>query len=332
MNKIETPQWVKVSLTPVWALKVKKTLLTEIKMPKLNQQFQLLDGRKLSYDEYGAPDGKPLFYFHGSPSSRLEAKLYLSEELLQLLGVRLIAVDRPGMGLSDFQPNRRLLGFPKDLVALADHLDIGQFAVLAYSLGGPYALACAYAIPERLTKVGIVSGAALFTEPELMTNINEGTCKFLTMPREKPLLALALVDDVGVMPRVAPRKLIAGAAALPEADRAVVSAPEVQRGFIDAVHEPIRQGTRGAFHESLLAVTDYGFRLQDIRAPIQLWHGEADKNIPVEWRASPRPPSRSSKRGFIPTKGNCRCSRNILRRSSAFWCTTATFMSPPLAR
>jgi len=253
-------------------------------MSKLNQQLQLPDGRKLGYDEHGAPDGKPIFYLHGSPSSRLEARLYLSEDLLQSLGVRLIAVDRPGMGLSDFQPKRRLLDFPNDLLALANHLKIERFAILAYSLGGPYGFACAYAIPERLTKVGIVSGAALFTEPVLMTNINEGTRKFLTMPREKPLLArLFLWMMLGVMPRVAPKKFIAGAAAvLPEADRAIVSDSDVQRGFISAVREAMRQGTGGAFHESLLSVTDYGFRLQEIQTPIRLWHGEADKNIPVE--------------------------------------------------
>ena len=143
-------------------------------MSKLNQRFQLPDGRRLGYDEHGAPDGAPIFYLHGLPSSRLEAKLYLSEDLLQSLNVRLIAVDRPGMGLSDFQPKRRLLDFPRDLLALADHLNIERFSILAYSLRGPYGLACAFAIPERLHKVGIVSGAALFTESELMANINGG--------------------------------------------------------------------------------------------------------------------------------------------------------------
>ncbi|PJB65604.1 MAG: hypothetical protein CO094_09585 [Anaerolineae bacterium CG_4_9_14_3_um_filter_57_17] len=201
----------------------------EIKMSKLNQRFQLPDGRRLGYDEHGAPDGAPIFYLHGLPSSRLEAKLYLSEDLLQSLNVRLIAVDRPGMGLSDFQPKRRLLDFPRDLLALADHLNIERFSILAYSLRGPYGLACAFAIPERLHKVGIVSGAALFTESELMANINGGTRKFLTMPREKPFLSrLFLWMMLGVMPRVAPKQFIAGAASvLPEADRAVVSDPEI---------------------------------------------------------------------------------------------------------
>lgn len=275
-------------------------------MPKLNRQFQLLDGRKLGYDEYGVSDGKPLFYFHGSPSSRVEARLYISEDMLQSFGVRLIAVDRPGMGRSDFQPNRNLLDFSKDILSLADHLKIERVAILAYSLGGPYALACAYAIPERLKKMGIVSGAALFTDPQLMSIINEGTRKFLTMPREKPLLSrLFLWMMLGVMPRIAPKKFIAGAAAvLPEMDRAVVSDPEVQRGFIHAMYEAMRQGTRGAFHESLLSVTDYGFRLQDIRTPIQLWHGEADKNIPVEMARFVASVIPNCEAGFYPNEGH----------------------------
>lgn len=128
-------------------------------MSNLNQQFQLPDGRKLGYDERGALDGKPLFYLHGSPSSRVESELYVSDELLHSLGVHLIAVDRPGMGLSDFQPNRHLLDWSNDVIAFADHLNLERFSILAYSLGGPYGMACAHAIPERLTKVGIVSGA-----------------------------------------------------------------------------------------------------------------------------------------------------------------------------
>lgn len=254
-------------------------------MSKRNQKFQLPDGRMLGYDERGPADGKPLFYFHGSPSSRVESMMYISDELLKSLDVRLIAADRPGLGLSDSQPNRRILDFPKDILALADHLNIKRFSVLAYSLGGPYGLACAFAIPERLSKVGIVSGAAMFTEPELMKNINEGTRKFLTMPRESPFASrLFLGMMMGLMPRLAPRQFIAGAASvLPASDRQIVdSDPEFRQGFIRMVREATRQGTRGAFHESLLSVTEYGFRLQEIQAPVMLWHGEVDQNIPVE--------------------------------------------------
>lgn len=126
------------------------------------------------------PTANPSFTCMARRVRAWKLKLYVSEDLLQSLNVHLIAVARPGMGCSDFQPNRALLDFPKDLLALVDHLmNIRRFSILAYSLGGPYGLVCAYAIPERFTKVGIVSGAALSTKPELMTNINEGMCKFL---------------------------------------------------------------------------------------------------------------------------------------------------------
>jgi pimeloyl-ACP methyl ester carboxylesterase len=254
-------------------------------MSKLNQQFQLPDGRRLGYDERGASDGKPLFYFHGSPSARVESNLYVNEELLQSLNIRMIAVDRPGMGLSDFQPHRRMLDFPNDILAIANHLNIERFSILAYSLGGPYGLALAFAIPQHLDKVGIVSGGAVYTEPELMKNINDGTRRFLNMPRENPLASrLFLGMMLGVMPRVAPNQFVAGAVSvLPKPDRVLVKTrPVFQNGFIRMVREAMRQGVRGAYHETLLTITDWGFRLEDIQIPILLWHGEDDKNIPVE--------------------------------------------------
>lgn len=254
-------------------------------MSKLNQQATLPDGRRLGYDERGPADGKPLFYFHGSPSSRLESRLYVGDELLDSLNVRLVSVDRPGMGLSDFQPGRRQLDWAADVLALANYLNIERFAILAYSLGGPYGAVCAYAIPERLTRVGIVSGAALFTIPELVANVNEGTRRFLNLPREKPLLSRFFLGlMVGIMPRIAPGIFVKNASSfLPEPDRAIVATdPSFQQGFLRMVRAALRQGTRGVHHDSLLTVTNPGFRLQDIKLPILLWHGEMDQNIPVD--------------------------------------------------
>lgn len=253
-------------------------------MFKLNQQLQLADGRRLGYDERGAPNGRPLFYFHGSPSSRVESNLYIKDDLLHSLNVRLIAVDRPGLGLSDFQPNRRLLDWSQDVIALANHLHIERFPVLAYSLGGPYGLACAYAIPERLTKVGILSGAALFTKSELLKNVNDGTRLFLNLPRDNPLAARLFLSLPGIMVRIAPAQFVAQASSLlPKPDRVtVVTNPVFQQGFIKMVREAFRQGVRGAYQESLLSVTDYGICLGDIQMPLLLWHGEVDQNIPVE--------------------------------------------------
>jgi pimeloyl-ACP methyl ester carboxylesterase len=251
-------------------------------MAGLNQRFQLPGGRRLGYNEYGVVGGKPVFYFHGSPSARIEFELFGDDAQMREIGAWLIAVDRPGMGLSDFQPDRRLLDWPQDVVALANHLEIDRFAVLAYSLGGPYGLASADAIPDRLTNVGIVSGAALFKDPTLMEGLNKGTRRYLTLPREHPTLARIFLWILAATVRYAPRIAIANASALlPEADRKVVAKPAIQKGFIAMVREAMRQGTHGAFIESLLTVTDWGFRPEDIHMPVRLWHGEEDQNIPV---------------------------------------------------
>src|SRR6266536_1812907 len=108
----------------------------------------------LAYTHYGDPNGQPVMYFHGWPGSRLEAELVSGEA--RTAGALVIAVDRPGMGGSDFQRGRRLLDWADDVVALADALQLERFAVLGVSGGGPYALACAHAIPQRVSAAATV--------------------------------------------------------------------------------------------------------------------------------------------------------------------------------
>jgi len=144
----------------------------------LNQTIKLADGRKLGYDEFGSQDGRPVFYFHGTPSSRLEWQLFGSDALAKALRLRLIVPDRPGMGLSSFAAGRRISDWPADVASLADHLGMQRFAVLGYSGGGPYAVACALALPERLTRVGVVSGAGPFDQPGLTDGSAQAICNF----------------------------------------------------------------------------------------------------------------------------------------------------------
>jgi pimeloyl-ACP methyl ester carboxylesterase len=123
-------------------------------MDKINQQLILEDGRNLGFTEYGDPVGKPVFHFHGAASSRLERPA--SEDILKKLDIRFISEDHPGHGLSDYQPNRHLLDWPGDIHQLAGHLGFGEFYVTGYSSGGPYSLACAYQLAER-----VIAGAAI---------------------------------------------------------------------------------------------------------------------------------------------------------------------------
>ncbi|KAI8953163.1 alpha/beta hydrolase [Xylaria longipes] len=128
-----------------------------------SQTLKLPDGRTLGFAEYGSPTGKPLFYFHGFPSSRYEA--IGIHEACQRQDLRIISPDRPGFGLSTFDPDRRITDWPGDVRALADHLGLTRFAVLGCSGGGLYALACVHALPvEMLSGVGLLASAGPWKE------------------------------------------------------------------------------------------------------------------------------------------------------------------------
>jgi len=250
-------------------------------MPRLDQHIKLADGRKLGFDEYGVEDGKPVFYFHGTPSSRLEWRMLHSAAMLQELHLRLIAPDRPGMGLSSFAKRRRISDWPADVVSLADYIGLKRFAVLGYSGGGPYALACARSIPERLTRVGVASGAGPFDQPGLTDGISSGNLQYFQMVHDKPWLSRQMLRMMGLLARFTGNKVIANVqASLPDADRRAVSRPEIQAGFLDMLREALRPGPRGAQHDTLLMTSPWEFRPQDIRMYVKLWHGEEDRNVP----------------------------------------------------
>lgn len=281
-------------------------------MSKINQQFTLPDGRKLGYDEHGPSSGKPLFYFHGTPSSRIEFNLVKNEQLLESLNIRVLAPDRPGLGLSDFQPGRRFMDWPRDVTSLADHLGLDRFAILGYSGGGPYAAACALSIPERISRLGIVSGAGPFTEPALVESIPQANLRFLHLSHQRPWLSRMMIRAMGVMTRLAPGSVIDGVrAALPEADLAIINLPGVQQTFLAMVREAMRNGPRGPQHETLLMVTEWDFRPHDIHIPVFLWHGDVDQNTPVamgHYMADAIPDSQAK---FYPGEGHLSLFKKI---------------------
>jgi pimeloyl-ACP methyl ester carboxylesterase len=271
----------------------------------LSQQIQLPDGRRLGYDEYGPAEGKPVFYFHGSPSSRVEWRIFGSDALAQELGLRVIVPDRPGMGLSDFQPGRRLSDWPSDVVALAGHLALDRFAVLGYSLGGPYAAVCARRIPDRLTRAALVSSTSPYNIPGVTEDINPGTLQFLNLARDNPRLNQLFMRMLGFSARYLPKRMIANAMAnLPPSDREVVADPEVQRTFLEMVKEALRQGPRGVQVDAALLVSPWDFELEDIKMSIHLWHGEEDRNAPPAMGRYLADAIPNSQARFLPGEGH----------------------------
>jgi pimeloyl-ACP methyl ester carboxylesterase len=255
-------------------------------MPGLARTIRLADGRRLGYEEHGAERGVPLLYFHGSPSSRLEWVLFGTEERLRRHGLHLVAVDRPGMGLSDFQPKRRVIDWPADVRALADHLGWDRFAVLGYSGGSAYAAACAWAMPERLTAAAMVAAVAPFELPGVTQGIPEGNLRFLMLSRDRPRAARAMQAAMGLVVRFAPNRVLASMeAALPAPDRAVVADPGVQQAFLAMVRESGRQGAQGPQKDSALMVSPWGFDPATIRMPVSIWKGAQDQNAPMAMAA-----------------------------------------------
>lgn len=125
---------------------------------KETQTISLADGRTLAYAEYGNLTGTPIICMHGTPSCRLEYRLW--ESSAKKLNARLIAPDRPGMGLSTNSPGRTLLDWPRDVQTLTQQLKLDRYHVLGGSGGGPFALACAKELPKsQLLSVNVWAGA-----------------------------------------------------------------------------------------------------------------------------------------------------------------------------
>jgi pimeloyl-ACP methyl ester carboxylesterase len=248
---------------------------------KGDKTLSLEDGRLLGYAVYGDPEGRPVFYFHGFPGSRLEARL--ADRVAARLGIRLIALDRPGFGLSDFKPRRTIFDWPDYVVKVADALGINRFATVGISGGGPYTAACAVRIPQRLTAVAIVSGLGPLdisggAGPMVGTNR-----LILSLGRRLPWLAGMSLRRIAYQVRRNPEEMLGRMiAALPDPDKAVLARPEVKATLTDNVLEAFRAGSRGASCELLLYTRPWGFRLNEIATRVDLWHGEQDLSVPAE--------------------------------------------------
>lgn len=216
------------------------------------QTVVLSDGRSLGYAKFGSLTSAfpPILYFHGFSASRLEGALFANAA--RALGACIIAVDRPGMGLSTFKPKRAILEWPKDVLELADNLNIIQFHLLGVSGGCPYVLACLKEIsPSRLLKAEIVSGlypVSLGTQGMLQ---GAKAVLFLGAWLPSRLLSTLLEWKVGVLARAEDpqvfydRMLKDMVPGLPAADLRCLRNEKSRKVFLEAVREGYRSGTEG---------------------------------------------------------------------------------------
>lgn len=249
-----------------------------------DEGIELRDGRRLAYAEWGDLDGKPIFFFHGTPHSRLWCP---DERVTRSARVRLITVDRPGIGRSDVLKTRKFADWPADVVALADALGIDRFAVVGWSSGGAYAAACAALISPRLTAAGIVStrhlGQYNFVEqPSALDALDaEDRAEYdaaQTDPEAAAEMAAARCADLVANLRLHPESLI-NAAKLPEGDRWMFEDENRAREFFVAVAEAVRQGTDGYRWDEVDVWLPWGFRLDAIPMRVHVWHGDQDRGV-----------------------------------------------------
>ena len=245
-----------------------------------HQVLPLGAGRFLGFAEFGAPRGEAVFYFHGWPGSRLEASLL--DDSAREAGVRIVAVDRPGYGLSTYVPRRRLITWPRDVHLLANSLKIDRFCVRGVSGGGPYALACAALLCHRVKRVAVVGGVGPLTHADSAAGMQRARQFACALLRQSPAFSRPLSYTVLRGLRNRPAALIeAMARMLPEPDRTILLLPEIQEVLAASFRDGLNQGLRGAAHDLRIYFTPWGFEVTDIEAEVALWHGEQDEIVPA---------------------------------------------------
>jgi len=221
--------------------------------------------RKMAWSEWGPADGAPVLF---SPGAATSGSLGFAAGVVQRLGARLIAVDRPGLGGSDPAPGRTLLDTAADLRALAAALALERPAIVGFSQGAPLALACAAA--DAVSAVAVVSGTDELAGPVL---------RGMLPPEARQLVDLAEADPPAVeamfrgMTPAMLKEMLRGS---PEVDLAVYFEPAFAAAFASAVDEAFVRGPDGQARDALLALQRWPFDPAKIRTPVHLWYGQLD--------------------------------------------------------
>lgn len=246
---------------------------------RTTQTLILRDGRTLGYAEWGDFSGKPVFYFTSSDASRFSR--HPDETILTDLGVHLFTFDRPGRGLSTPHKNRRLLEWAEDIREFVQQKHIQHFALIGHSQGCAHCMVCAYALPELVSSVTLVTAMAGLDDAAVMASQTRylRTQYFLSrfapwlMSLQWNLLRLTLKGKRGE------QIILDGMRSLPESDQATARIRGGTDVLFQSLREGLRQGGAGVTDDFRLAANDWGFQVEDIRTKVFLWHGGADTMI-----------------------------------------------------
>lgn len=294
-----------------------------IARPQIEGKIAVGEDRQLGFAEFGAPQGRAMFWLHGTPGARrqipVEARLYAAEA-----NIRLIGVDRPGIGSSTPYQYETVSQFAEDLRTVADTLGIDKMAVIGLSGGGPYTLACASAMPDRVVTAGILGGVAPAVGPEaidspLMTLARIAEPVLERAGRPISMLATGLIRMIRP---VASPALELYALISPEGDRRLLGRPEFKAMFLDDLLNGSRKQLAAPIADAVLFARYWGFRLDEITVPVHWWHGDADHIVPYSHGEHAVALLPDAQLYTLPGESHLAglgCAEEILRTLSAVW-------------
>jgi len=255
--------------------------MTDVKRPALEGTVAVRDGRRLSFAEYGSPRGDALLWMHGTPGARrqipFEARLHAEKH-----GLRIIGVDRPGIGSSTPHLYRDVLDWTADLELLLDALAVEDVRMIGLSGGGPYALAAGAGLSDRVRAVGILGGVAPTRGPDAAP---DGVIQ-LAVRLAPAIEAVRVPLGVGLTGAIRLVKPLAGpgldlyAAVQPAGDKNLLGRPEFKAMFLDDLLNGSRFQTSAPLNDLVLFTREWGFSPRDVAVPVVWWHGDADHIVP----------------------------------------------------
>ena len=258
-----------------------RTGLTHPDPPRLEGTVRVGPRRRLGYAVFGPAEGRTVLWFHGTPGGRRQVPPG-ARRFADTHGVRVVGVERPGIGTSTPHLYDQVGDFAEDIARVLDAVHADEARVVGLSGGGPYALACAARLPERVPAVAILGGVAPLVGPDA---VRGGLLRWLR--RSSPAL-VALRDPLGAIVSrlvraahpVAHQAYALYAALSPPGDRAVFAAPGVEAMFLDDMLDATRTSMRSVIDDAILFSRPWGFGLEEVRRPALFWHGDADPLIP----------------------------------------------------
>lgn len=249
--------------------------------PRLEGTVRVNDGRRLGFAEFGRPGGRTIVWLHGTPGARRqvpdEARAFADRT-----GLRIIGIDRPGIGSSSPHVYANVLGFTDDLEVLLDRLGVDDLAVIGLSGGGPYALASGHAMAGRVKAVGVLGGVAPTVGDDAigggLVALGKLASPFVRLARVP--IGVGLTGAIRIVKPVAAPLLDVYARFSPPGDRALLARPEFKAMFLDDLLNGSRKQISAPMSDVLLFSRDWGFSLADVKVPVRWWHGDADHIVP----------------------------------------------------